>query len=153
MAGFLAIERKIIGSILIWILVVVLWGICARYLPLPSAMVGFSEEVGRLGLVWFTFLSIHYLFELRGHYNLGLIVDLLKGKIKLAVGLFQNIIIIAMEIVLIIGSVMFGEATLGLETLNMQWPAIIFVIPLFIGSVGMCIGTIIRTTQMLRGQE
>jgi TRAP-type C4-dicarboxylate transport system permease small subunit len=116
-------------------------------------MVGFSEEAGRLGLVWFTFLSIHYLYTLKGHYSLTLITERLQGKGKLAVDLFHSVVILAVEVVLLIGSIYFAKQTVGLRTPNMEWPAIIFVIPLFIGTLVMCIGTIARTTQMLRGRE
>lgn len=143
-------ERRFAGLWLAFALIVVLWGVLARYLALPSKLLGLSEELGRLALVGFTFLAAYYVFQVRGHYKLRVVTDRLTGKSKLLLDATENIVILAVVLALAAGSIVRARYTLGLETLNMQWPAIIFVIPCVIGTTVLGIGCIARLVELVR---
>ena len=113
---------------------IVFVGILVRYLPIGSAAMTWTEEAGRLVLVWLGFLGLGVVHRMNAHYRLTFFIQRLSPTARFATGIVSNVLIIAVMGIILKSTIDLCQQDISLVTLNLQWPLILIDIPLAVGS-------------------
>lgn len=144
-------EKGFLISIVLLMTIIVFLGTLVRYLPVYGGMLLLgTEEFGRLSLVWLWLLAGAAVHRAGKHYKLSVLFDRLPSKIRFALLALIDIIVLVFISLLTKYSVQLFVQKLGTATLNLQWPAIIFILPLLIGCPLIGVYTLIRLVSRIK---
>jgi TRAP-type C4-dicarboxylate transport system permease small subunit len=140
------IERSSVIGIVVGMTLIVFWGMLVRYLPIRGGplLLG-CEELGRLSLIllWAWGGGLAHRFD--KHYKLDVLTDRVSNQTVLfVVTTIGDIILLGLMFYYFRNSIQLSIRELPNTTLNLQWPYIIFTIPLTIGSLLIGVFTLIR---------
>ncbi len=151
------IERISLISLTLLLTIVVFGGTLVRYLPLKGGLLPLGtlslglEEFGRLSVVWLWLAAGTVVHRTDEHYRLSVVFDRLPGKIRAVLMTIADVIVLSFLIVVTISAVRFNIYELGNTTLNLQWPALIFSLPLLLACPLMVAYTSFRLVSRIKG--
>jgi TRAP-type C4-dicarboxylate transport system permease small subunit len=145
-----SIERLSIIVIVIGMTLIVFLGMLARYLPIRGGwfLLG-CEELGRFSLILLWVWGGTLAHKFNQHYRLDVLAGRISNKSILFVfNTVGDIILLGLMFYYVRSSVLLSIRELPNTTLNLEWPYVMFTIPLVIGS--LLIGFITLTRLVLR---
>ncbi len=128
------VERAILVIFVSMILLIVFLGVIVRYTPISGHTL-WTAELARFFLLWASFWAAGAVERVGGHFRFDMFENLFRGKTLLFLQLFIKFVLLVSMGILIWWTIVYCGVARGLTTLNLQWPAVIRVIPLLLGSL------------------
>jgi len=122
-------------GMLLLLIGIVFWGVIVRYLPLPVLMNLWIQEGGRMVLIWLSFLVAGFIVREGAHFQMTIVVEHMSPRAKLISDVISNIVVAMFAILLVVEASIYGRHTMSLWTICLRWPAVVLVIPFFLGSI------------------
>ena len=94
-------ERVLLSAVLYGMVLVVLFGVMVRYLPISAGQMGWTEEVARLMLLWLAYWGASLATRDDSLFDLTILVDRMGRKVQLGVQLFSRLLVVGILAVIV----------------------------------------------------
>jgi TRAP-type C4-dicarboxylate transport system permease small subunit len=151
LSGLDQFERLSLSLLVICLSLVVFIGTLARYTPWLSDFSMSAEEIGRLFLVWLWAWGGAIMQRSDEHYRMTILTDHLRPRHRLMIDAVADVIVLGVFIELFRQFTRLFRSSLGLTTMALEWPQVIFTSASVLGVGLMLIYTAARLIRRFRG--
>ncbi len=127
-------ENTILLFLIFMIVVIVFFGVIVRYTPITGRTL-WTTELARLFLLWASFWAAGSIERVGGHFRFDMVENLFSGKLGLFLQLFFKLVVLISVGILLWWTFDYFGTTMGVTTQILQWPWVIRVMPLIVGSL------------------
>lgn len=131
------------------IVVIVFFGVLARYTPLTGQTM-WTAELARLFLLWASFWAAGSIERVGGHFRVDLIDNLFGTKFQLYLQLFTRLVILICVGILIQSTIEHSVSAIGKTTNVLQWPWVVRDVPLLFGCLLLFMHSLTHLIQNFR---
>lgn len=146
-------ERLSLAGLSGLVVLVVGWGIVARYAPsaVAGTMIAPVEELSKLILVWMVFWGASWIQREDGHYKMPIFPRLLGRRARLVCHIVVNLAVIGFLVLMIMhtGTVLKNKA--DMVSMVMRWPTNLWTCGYLVGMGLMLLYTAYRVILDIRG--
>ena len=148
------VETSILSFLIAMIVVIVFFGVIARYAPIAGHTM-WTAELARLFLLWSAFWAAGAMemerFGAHGaHFRVDLIDGVFSGKRQLFLQLFTELVILIGLAIMIKSAIEYSVGAMGTTTYVLQWPWVVRAVPLLFGCLLLFIHNLIRLIRNFR---
>ncbi len=144
-------EREILIFLVTMMVVIVSFGIVVRWTPITGHTL-WTVELSRLFLLFAAFWAAGSVERVDGHFKFVALDRLFKGKCRLFVQLFTQLVLLITIGIVIWWTIAYSVATWGIGTRVLHWPLVTRALPLLLGClliVAYCLTAFIRNLRRL----
>lgn len=138
-----SIERAVVVLLAIGIVVTVFYGVIVRYLPVSGKQMAWSQEVAQLFLVWFAFMSVAMVQRKGSHFTVDILRSRLSGVGRLVYDVIIGLLTLAFFGYVVVDAVRFMNSLVGSRASVLQFPTMLYALPLVlccaVGLIGTCV--------------
>jgi len=145
-----SIERAVVVVLAVGIVLTVFYGVVVRYLPLSGKQMAWSQEVAQLLLVWFAFMSVGMVQRKGAHFNVDLLRSRLSGVGRLVYDLIIGVLTLAFFSYVVVDAVRFTNSLVGSRSAVLQFPTMLYALPLVLCCVVGLVGTCVLMAQAVK---
>ncbi len=142
-------ETAILISLITAIVVIVFFGVIVRYTPVTGQTL-WTTEIARLLLLWSAFWAAGSVERYSYHFRVDLLDNVLSNKVGLIIQVLVRLVFMVSLGIFLWWIIPHARSVLGVHTYVLQAPQIIFVIPLFFGTLLLFIHALTNSIRLFR---
>ncbi|WP_319530505.1 TRAP transporter small permease [uncultured Cohaesibacter sp.] len=102
----------ITSGMLVMLVALAIWQVFTRYVLKTPAL--FTEELLRFSMIWMALLGAAYAFGIKEHLSLGILPDMLTGRKRKALVLFNDLVVLSFAFfILFLGGMRAVESSMN----------------------------------------